>query len=435
MSEAKSYAEEIVELTKKNERLFLETLNELAEAKVKIKAFLEKQEGLFCERRTVDASNSATCSCKRTRTDAVRDMFVQILPNQERNDRPTVPSEAAIRLQTRIDCEEFVEKIEALYDDAAAIAQLKYMFRWFSERSPIRKDLHDRLPEFADALADNAVTNEGFAVLFGIDLEPVFHEVHAANMRKKDGPIDASGKRGKPEGWTPPDVAGTLQKQGWQPSSESGVDDPIPYKLSCDIHGMIFGGGHECVRCENAQYNGSEIDPIGEESVEPSSVHSPQSLFATWTGDPNANVDALTASGRSRWKKLADVLNGRKFEEKVDPIGEGASAPRFDISLWNTDERVDCESALVIIDGRADVYRVAFLHGKGDRRLLIEMLANDGIFGFWMRKLQDECSMNISIECSFLGPARVVSIERGVMRSDGSYLLQVEFVRATSKDD
>lgn len=221
---------------------------------------LVKQVGA-CHTKIESLQTELDRSRPQTRSQCVRQMFVEVLPNQERNDKPTVPSDAAIRLQTRIDCEEFVEKLDAIYDDPAAVAQLKYMLRWFSERSPVRKDLHDRLPEFADALADNAVTNEGFAVLFGIDLEPVFQEVHASNLRKKDGPIDEHGKRGKPEGWMGPDVVGVLRNRGWQPTLEAASDGP----LSCKLHGMIVGGGNECTRCENAQYNGSDVDPIGEQ--------------------------------------------------------------------------------------------------------------------------------------------------------------------------
>jgi predicted HAD superfamily Cof-like phosphohydrolase len=234
----------------------------------------------------------------RTRTDCVRDMFVEVLPHQERNDKPTVPSEAAIRLQTRIACEEFVEKIEALYDDPLMIPMFKSMLEFIGNNSPIRKDLHDRLPEFADALADNAVTNEGFGVLFGIDVQKVFDEVHAANMRKKDGPI-VEGKRGKPEGWVGPDVVGVLRNQGWTPSDESKVDVPIPYRISegaecsgtCSIHGDFrfvpmpievdgrTGIALSCPRCESARYNGSDVDPIGESVQEPNVKEEPQVLM------------------------------------------------------------------------------------------------------------------------------------------------------------
>ncbi|MFK7805100.1 MAG: hypothetical protein AB8G95_25935 [Anaerolineae bacterium] len=40
----------------------------------------------------------------------------------------------------------------------------------------------------------------------GVDPDPVFEEVHNANMRKLDGPRRADGKVLKPEGWQPADV-------------------------------------------------------------------------------------------------------------------------------------------------------------------------------------------------------------------------------------
>jgi predicted HAD superfamily Cof-like phosphohydrolase len=235
----------------------------------------------------VDAREELRKLKAQNRTVCIRDMFVQVLPHQERNDRPTVPSEAAIRLQTRIDAEEFVEKLDALYDDPAAIAQLKYLLRWFENHSQIRKDLHARLPEFADALADCAVTNEGFAVLFGINLEPVFQIVHESNLRKKDGPI-VNNKRMKPEGWQAPDVAGELVRQGWQPSVAAKVwhgipiDEPIPYRVAtnvpvdvrmegstdgqnwCELHGVKSVDGFPCGQCEDPRYPGNELAALAE---------------------------------------------------------------------------------------------------------------------------------------------------------------------------
>ncbi|MEM8863222.1 MAG: hypothetical protein AAGD96_33345, partial [Chloroflexota bacterium] len=45
----------------------------------------------------------------------------------------------------------------------------------------------------------------------GVDPDPVFTEVHNANMRKLDGPRRADGKILKPAGWQPADVAGVIQ--------------------------------------------------------------------------------------------------------------------------------------------------------------------------------------------------------------------------------
>lgn len=71
----------------------------------------------------------------------------------------------------------------------------------------------DDLVEAADALADLEYILLGTAIEWGIDLGPVFEEVHVSNMRKVGGPMRADGKKLKPPGWTPPDVAGVLERQ------------------------------------------------------------------------------------------------------------------------------------------------------------------------------------------------------------------------------
>jgi predicted HAD superfamily Cof-like phosphohydrolase len=69
------------------------------------------------------------------------------------------------------------------------------------------------LVEIADGIADSIVVLLGTAVTYGIDLRPVWDEVHRTNMAKKDGPIRADGKKLKPEGWKPPDIKKILDKQ------------------------------------------------------------------------------------------------------------------------------------------------------------------------------------------------------------------------------
>jgi predicted HAD superfamily Cof-like phosphohydrolase len=72
------------------------------------------------------------------------------------------------------------------------------------------------LVEMIDALADLLVVTYGAAIELGVDLEPVFAEVHRSNM-SKDGGQDAGGKILKGPGFTPPDVLGELIKQGYEP--------------------------------------------------------------------------------------------------------------------------------------------------------------------------------------------------------------------------
>lgn len=65
-----------------------------------------------------------------------------------------------------------------------------------------------------DGLCDTLYVVFGTAVAFGVDLAPVFGEVHESNMRKTTGPVREDGKRLKPPGWQPPDVKGLLIRQG-----------------------------------------------------------------------------------------------------------------------------------------------------------------------------------------------------------------------------
>jgi predicted HAD superfamily Cof-like phosphohydrolase len=68
--------------------------------------------------------------------------------------------------------------------------------------------------EMVDALADLLVVTYGTAVELGVDLEPVFVEVHRSNMSKNGG-LDSGGKVLKGPAFSPPDIAGVLRNQGY----------------------------------------------------------------------------------------------------------------------------------------------------------------------------------------------------------------------------
>jgi predicted HAD superfamily Cof-like phosphohydrolase len=71
----------------------------------------------------------------------------------------------------------------------------------------------------ADALGDLLYVCYGACLVFGIDADAVFQEIHAANMRKlgPDGKpiLREDGKVLKPEGWQPPDIAKVLGVFDW----------------------------------------------------------------------------------------------------------------------------------------------------------------------------------------------------------------------------
>lgn len=72
--------------------------------------------------------------------------------------------------------------------------------------------------EVADALGDIMYIAAGTALEFGIPLDHVWDAIHMSNMAKinpetgKAYHFREDGKVLKPEGWTPPDIAGALNK-------------------------------------------------------------------------------------------------------------------------------------------------------------------------------------------------------------------------------
>jgi predicted HAD superfamily Cof-like phosphohydrolase len=115
-------------------------------------------------------------------------------------DRPKI-DQSRVRLRLDLIAEEFRELCEALnFEPAFFINPLHPP--WCPQAVDI--------VAAADALAGLRYVVEGAALEWGIPLDKVTAEVHAANMRKVGGAKRPDGKILKPEGWVPPDVAGVL---------------------------------------------------------------------------------------------------------------------------------------------------------------------------------------------------------------------------------
>lgn len=104
--------------------------------------------------------------------------------------QPTLPDESTQKLRIRLIHEEFNELQEAL----------------------TTKDL----PAVAKELADLLYVVYGTAVSFGIDMEPVYREVHRSNMSKIGGHKRDDGKWVKPPTYSPAKVHTILNVQTQQ---------------------------------------------------------------------------------------------------------------------------------------------------------------------------------------------------------------------------
>lgn len=133
-------------------------------------------------------------------------------------ETPTVPTDDRVRLRCSLVTEEPLEFVEACIapEDLRSHAILQEIQSYIATLIRFMRIKVD-MPAAADALEDSDYVNEGTRAEFGIDGEPIAALVHAANMAKVGGPRRADGKAMKPDGWTPPDVAGELRRQGWKP--------------------------------------------------------------------------------------------------------------------------------------------------------------------------------------------------------------------------
>jgi len=103
------------------------------------------------------------------------------------NTKPILPELDVLLLRVKLISEECIELIDAL-----------------GERD---------LVKVADGIADVLYVVYGTAVTCGIDVEPLFSEIHRSNMTKVGGTKRDDGKVLKPDTYSPPDVAKILQMQ------------------------------------------------------------------------------------------------------------------------------------------------------------------------------------------------------------------------------
>jgi predicted HAD superfamily Cof-like phosphohydrolase len=141
--------------------------------------------------------------------DCVRDFHVA-------NDYPVSPAPIELRdaeLRAKLMAEEPIETVVALVGPVRAqtvvIGQLLKAVEKAARRGQSEPSLVEAIGECMDSLYVTLGTMETFGFTAS-ETMLFYEEVHRANMAKPRE-RDESGKVKKPEGWSPPDIAGVLQ--------------------------------------------------------------------------------------------------------------------------------------------------------------------------------------------------------------------------------
>lgn len=138
--------------------------------------------------------------------------------DQECPAKPTIPDLKTRKLRAKLMLEETLETINKGLGLAAmqesGLPEGKFELN-VDDVEFIEVNEPD-LVELADGLGDNHVVSYcGTANAFGIDMEPIFEEIHETNMKKfgPGGYKDDFGKWRKPPDWQPPKIKEILDKQ------------------------------------------------------------------------------------------------------------------------------------------------------------------------------------------------------------------------------
>ncbi|MFZ1400941.1 MAG: hypothetical protein WAS33_28815 [Candidatus Promineifilaceae bacterium] len=115
-------------------------------------------------------------------------------------EKPMVPPLEILQLRQKLLQEEFAEASEAL-GELTAVLQAGQSIQ------------PTAVTDWVHELADLLYVTYGAILACGVDPDPVFAEVHRANLSKAGGPTREDGKVLKPPGWQPADVRGVIEKQ------------------------------------------------------------------------------------------------------------------------------------------------------------------------------------------------------------------------------
>lgn len=127
---------------------------------------------------------------------------------------------------------QFHEKFDALLNETPTLLN---DVDWWLRVDLIREELQEyydackdyNLTGIADAIGDMLYVVYGTAVAHGIDIEPIFDEIHRSNMSKGSPSVikREDGKVLKNTGYKPPELEPILKKQTYKNMPQSVIDE------------------------------------------------------------------------------------------------------------------------------------------------------------------------------------------------------------------
>lgn len=121
----------------------------------------------------------------------------------------TKPGFGRPELRAKLIIEEAIEAAVGIVGSVAVTALLQEAIFDFDKASPKEPDFVEAI----DGIGDSLYVQFGAAIEFGVDMQPIFDEIHRSNMAKEGGATRPDGKTLKPPGWTPPRIAEMIAAQ------------------------------------------------------------------------------------------------------------------------------------------------------------------------------------------------------------------------------
>lgn len=107
-----------------------------------------------------------------------------------------------------------INTVPCIPDEKDQVLRVKLIQEELTELAEAFKN--NDVVEVADALGDLMYVVLGAAVTCGINIEPIFMEIHRSNMTKKGGYKNEDGKWVKPTTYEPAKLLPILERQGYK---------------------------------------------------------------------------------------------------------------------------------------------------------------------------------------------------------------------------